>query len=63
MKIGQWVVRLRRGRAAHLVESLVSDDAVTRCGRRMAPVNPDGPLVDAPYGFKKCLRCIDSIEF
>lgn len=63
MTIGQWVLRLRRGQAAHFVESLVSDDAITRCGRRMVPVNADGPLVIAPYGFQKCLRCIDTIEW
>lgn len=36
--IGAWVRRERNGTAVtreHLCESLVADDAVTRCGRRM----------------------------
>jgi hypothetical protein len=35
MNIGQWI-RRDTGRAKwHLVESIVADDAITRCGRRM----------------------------
>jgi hypothetical protein len=37
MEIGQWI--RRRGRLSHVwhfVESIVADDVVTRCGRRMA---------------------------
>jgi len=44
--IGSWVRRGPR-RKWHLCESVVSDDAVTRCGRRMAPpleVSPAEPL-------------------
>lgn len=40
MKIGNWV-RRRRGRW-HLVESVVAEDAVTRCGRRMDRETPSG---------------------
>ena len=37
MSIGQWVRRETRKHVTkwHLVESVVADDAVTRCGRRM----------------------------
>ena len=40
MSIGQWV--RRPGRKWHLVESVVADDAVTHCGRRLR--NETGPL-------------------
>ena len=34
MEIGNWV--RRTGRKWHLVESIVADDVITRCGRRMS---------------------------
>ncbi len=34
MKIGEWVRRPQRGKW-HRVESVVADDAVTSCGRRL----------------------------
>lgn len=40
MTVGQWV--RRQGQKWHLVESVVADDAVTRCGRRLR--NEVGPL-------------------
>jgi hypothetical protein len=42
--IGDWVRRPRgSGRQKwHLVESVVAEDAVTRCGRRMDRVTPSG---------------------
>jgi hypothetical protein len=43
--IGQYVVRYHDGEAvtvAHLVESIVAKDAVTRCGRRMRDERPSG---------------------
>ena len=40
MNIGNWV--RRRGGRWHLVESVVAEDAVTRCGRRMDRVTRSG---------------------
>jgi hypothetical protein len=43
--IGQYVTRYRKGApntTAHLVESIVADDAITRCGRRMRNERPSG---------------------
>jgi hypothetical protein len=36
--IGNWVYRWHKGRVTkdHLIESLVADDIITRCGRRMS---------------------------
>jgi hypothetical protein len=44
-RIGTYVVRYHDGTpvtAAHLVESIVAEDAVTRCGRRMRDERPSG---------------------
>lgn len=44
-RIGQYVIRYRNGEAVtrpHLVESVVADDAVTRCGRRLRDERPSG---------------------
>jgi hypothetical protein len=44
-RIGQFAIRYRNGVAettAHLVESIVADDAITRCGRRMRDERPSG---------------------
>lgn len=35
MNIGEWIRRRRPGSKWHVVESIVADDAVTKCGRRM----------------------------
>ena len=35
MNIGDWVQREKRG-VPHLIESIVSGDVVTRCGRRLS---------------------------
>jgi hypothetical protein len=60
--IGQWVKRSRLT-VAHLVESVVAGDAVTRCGRRMADEpNSRGPLVEADYWTPKCLGCTPATE-
>ena len=62
MKIGGWVKRA--GTKWHLIESIVSDDAITRCGRRMRP-NPDNerefsdvePLTRMIGQPQNCKRC------
>jgi hypothetical protein len=59
--IGQWVKR-HRLTVAHLVESVVAGDAVTRCGRRMAQPNSRGPLVEADYWTPKCAVCVPATE-
>ena len=44
MNIGDWVQREKRG-VPHYVESIVSGDVVTRCGKRMRDEpTRDGPL-------------------
>ena len=35
LEIGSWVKRNRSGGKWHLVESIITGDAITRCGRRM----------------------------
>ena len=44
--ISSWVRRVRPGGKWHLVESLVADDAITRCGKRMRdePTSRGEPL-------------------
>lgn len=42
MKIGDWVKRT--GQKWHLVDSIVADDVVTRCGRRMWTRRPHAPF-------------------
>jgi hypothetical protein len=60
--IGQWVKR-QRLTVAHLVESVVADDAVVRCGRRMRDeANSRGLLVEAEYWTPKCVQCSPSSE-
>ncbi len=55
--VGDWIKRERRGNP-HLVESIVSDDVITKCGRRMKDEpNGDGPLILAMYG-RKCRICL-----
>lgn len=47
----------------HLVESVVADAAVTRCGRRMEPVTGRGDVLEVlapgvePARHERCLRC------
>lgn len=44
-RIGQYVARLRSSSTtgpAHIVESEIAGDVITRCGRRMAPKTADG---------------------
>ena len=68
MKIGDWV--RRRGKW-HLVESIVADAAITRCGRRMEPtasydgqdvplevseVEPLTRMIGQPQNCKRCSR-------
>lgn len=63
MRIGDWVIRENRG-VAHLVESVVSGDTVTRCGRRLAdePTQTGGPLVPFVLGSRSiCRTCIGPV--
>jgi hypothetical protein len=53
--IGDWVERQSPRTLAHLVESLVGGDAVTRCGRRMAR-RFEGDL-QRPVRPLRCKRC------
>lgn len=55
--IGDWVMRVRYG-VAHVIESTIAGDAVTRCGRRMTdqPTN-GGVLQRAPFGTRQCRSC------
>jgi hypothetical protein len=64
MKIGDWI--RRRGGKWHLVESVVADDAITRCGRRMDRVTISGgelqvsdvmPLTRMIGQPQNCRRC------
>jgi hypothetical protein len=62
MNIGDWVIRERR-RHAHLVESVIADDAITRCGRRLHDEpNTRGELLVAEHGTLKCLQCVSNLE-
>ena len=60
MTIGDWV--RRRGKW-HLVESVVADAAITRCGRRMEPTASRGELEVAEHEVTRtghprdCRRC------
>ena len=57
MIVGDWVSRARRG-VPHLVESIVADDVVTRCGKRMRDEpNRDGELVVSGPGERRCKVC------
>ncbi len=58
-RIGTWVKREKR-HYWHLVESLVANDAVTACGRRLTDeANSRGELVysDAPAIGWECKGC------
>jgi hypothetical protein len=67
--IGRWVKRARRPDAKwHLVESVIEDAAITRCGRRMEPasrkegllevsvVEPLTRAIGQPQNCKRCSR-------
>jgi len=64
MKIGNWIRRNRAAAKWHIVESVVSGDAITRCGRRMrneAPftlsiVEPLTRLIGQPQNCRQCSR-------
>ena len=60
--IGAWCMRSRY-RVAHLVESVVAGDAITRCGRRMSDeLTSGGSLSPAEYGTPKCRQCLPPTE-
>ena len=56
--IGAWVMR-ERYHVAHLAESIVAGDVVTRCGRRMTdePTRDGGAIVASPSGTRQCRTC------
>lgn len=59
--VGDWVMRQKLG-IPHFVESVVSGDIVTRCGRRMADEpNSGGALLlavmEAGFTSRACLMC------
>lgn len=56
--IGHWVRRERRG-LPHLVESIVSGDAITRCGRRLTnePTQSGGALLPTLDVSHPCALC------
>lgn len=53
--IGDWVARPRS--AAHLVESLIADRAVTKCGRQMRRSSVWGALAVVSAGHYHCFHC------
>jgi len=69
--IGQWVRRDRPGTKWHLVESIIADAAITKCGRRMEPqttigdnlevseVTPFTRLIDQPQLCRSCYGTTD----
>lgn len=60
--IGDWVMRARYG-VAHVIESIVSGDAVVKCGRRLSDEpTSGGVLLRAPFGTRQCRRCRPSTE-
>lgn len=62
VQVGHWVRREQR-RVAHLVESVVMGDAITRCGRRMTDEpNTRGHLLLADHDPLRCLHCVTTIE-
>jgi len=57
VEIGDAVKRDREGTRAHVVESIVAGDVITRCGKRMLEVDQEGtPLVLA--GEPTCKYCV-----
>jgi len=56
MRIGDWIIRSKRG-VAHVIESLVAGDAVTKCGRRLTDEpNTSGELVLFALGTRSICR-------
>lgn len=61
-RIGQYVTRLAANEAAltkpHVVESVIADEPVTRCGRRLA--KRDGTTLDYEDvpNREPCKRCV-----
>jgi hypothetical protein len=60
--IGDWIVR-QKLRIPHFVESIVSGDVVTRCGRRMKDEpNTGGPLLlavmESGFTSRACQMCV-----
>lgn len=59
--IGQWMLRVKGQRPvtrAHLVESVVADRAVMRCGREMHETNSAGVLVKYETESTICKVCL-----
>ena len=64
--VGQWVIRVSYGTQyrtislIHKVESVVAGAAITKCGRRMEPVDKEGNELET-INFKPetglCKRC------
>lgn len=60
--IGDWVMRPRYG-VAHVIESIVSGDAVVWCGRRLTDEPSSGGVLQrAPFGTRKCAQCTNTRE-
>lgn len=55
IKIGHWV--RRRDTHAHIVESLIADRVVTRCGRQMRKEAKAGPLFITTAAIRLCEAC------
>jgi len=47
LTIGDWVRRTDRATKWHLVDSVVDDEPVTRCGRRLRRRTEDGQLMNS----------------
>jgi hypothetical protein len=57
IQIGQWVRRARR-MVWHRIESVIADDAITSCGRRMSDEpTARGGLLYARDALVRCRMC------
>jgi hypothetical protein len=63
VKIGQWIRRARDDAKWHLIESVVANDAITHCGRRLkdqtgafelSDVMPLTRMIGQPQLCKRC---------
>lgn len=59
IQVGQWVRRDRNGKASltHICESLVADDVITRCGKRLRDELGGLTVDDDPRADQFCTRC------
>jgi hypothetical protein len=60
--VGRWAGRRASGTRWHLIESVVNDEAIPYCGRRMALRGPGGELLEVQMGVdvhpNRCRTCL-----